>query len=713
MKKLALLFLLLGPHIATGQMVSWISIPTPESPVTGVVMGPDSLFHMGSYVLNHPGSDWTFAPGRAILTTPPGSIVASFGDSLYSVGSDSLYFSKDYGATWQFLAALPPTKITTVQRTLSGVLVARNGSGKYFVSRNNFSTFDTASFPALSPSTLNFYIDADNLFYTSLEGEVRRSTDYGKTWTTVLTLNNLSFNPALAFANGYVIATGYKQRVSTDTNIVLAESYNGGLSWTTLKPPSLTAHVTDVALGFGTELFAVAPDSLGSYTVYKSVDGGLHWLVLFNKLYPATFHQDRNHTLIALNASNVWFYSTNGGTQWDTLRAWGIHAPIQSMVSVLDTLFITTPNGLFASGDRGSNWVRRTSTNGLIKRGFNGSLVLGALSVSVDGGRTFKATKPPTGANAQRSVITNDGTWWLAYIANSNRLWSVCKSTDTGRTWSASVGVPNPVLDLVGTADSNIIVVSGTSMDKWSDPFGAVTDTRPVDANPSGALAMDSSGTIYTALRNGHVYRSYDQAMNWDDIASPSPDSNVLVAGLTGGPRRFLFSYTRDLTTQATKLFQLDFKDSTWNDRTVGMVRSGVAPLITGIYHVGKYVYATSSNLGLFRSVDTLFDTTKDIIIDTTHHEDTTSHPDTTHALVHDRLDREEIYLYPNPASNEVTVTGIDGSEAVVLEDIDGRVWSAPIRAIGKDFRIDISPIPNGMYFLKVGDQRRRIVIHR
>jgi hypothetical protein len=61
------------------------------------------------------------------------------------------------------------------------------------------------------------------------------------------------------------------------------------------------------------------------------------------------------------------------------------------------------------------------------------------------------------------------------------------------------------------------------------------------------------------------------------------------------------------------------------------------------------------------------------------------------------------IYAYPNPAADELTIEGLNGSEAIKVLDISGRALIEGRNSDGKNNKtLNIRPLPNGTYLIKI-----------
>lgn len=70
-----------------------------------------------------------------------------------------------------------------------------------------------------------------------------------------------------------------------------------------------------------------------------------------------------------------------------------------------------------------------------------------------------------------------------------------------------------------------------------------------------------------------------------------------------------------------------------------------------------------------------------------------------------------EVSLYPNPANNKITITGISNALYITLMDVSGKeVFSARPDSQQDSFIISRNELPTGMYFLKVKYETKEIV---
>ncbi|MCC7453640.1 MAG: T9SS type A sorting domain-containing protein [Crocinitomix sp.] len=72
---------------------------------------------------------------------------------------------------------------------------------------------------------------------------------------------------------------------------------------------------------------------------------------------------------------------------------------------------------------------------------------------------------------------------------------------------------------------------------------------------------------------------------------------------------------------------------------------------------------------------------------------------------VGDELNLEDIYIFPNPASDQVTIAGINLGVEITITDVTGNVISTNV-ALNEILTIDISNYAKGIYFIQIYDNQ-------
>ncbi|MBL7744977.1 MAG: T9SS type A sorting domain-containing protein [Chitinophagaceae bacterium] len=72
----------------------------------------------------------------------------------------------------------------------------------------------------------------------------------------------------------------------------------------------------------------------------------------------------------------------------------------------------------------------------------------------------------------------------------------------------------------------------------------------------------------------------------------------------------------------------------------------------------------------------------------------------------------ETIIIYPNPASNKITVTGITSGSLLTLSDISGKqIWQKKIVTDQNAIVLNLPSLPSGIYVMKIDERSKRLII--
>jgi len=70
--------------------------------------------------------------------------------------------------------------------------------------------------------------------------------------------------------------------------------------------------------------------------------------------------------------------------------------------------------------------------------------------------------------------------------------------------------------------------------------------------------------------------------------------------------------------------------------------------------------------------------------------------------------DGGDVRIYPNPASDEVTITASEPTELVVSHILGKVIYKQTVN--GENNVVDVSNFPNGILIFKLGNQIQRII---
>lgn len=76
-------------------------------------------------------------------------------------------------------------------------------------------------------------------------------------------------------------------------------------------------------------------------------------------------------------------------------------------------------------------------------------------------------------------------------------------------------------------------------------------------------------------------------------------------------------------------------------------------------------------------------------------------------ALSNAAFTKTSVQLYPNPAAEFVSVSGLKGAAEIKIIDITGRVVSAPDQQAAELARIDVSHLKSGVYFMVINNEQK------
>ncbi|MBI5216324.1 MAG: T9SS type A sorting domain-containing protein [Ignavibacteriae bacterium] len=396
------------------------------------------------------------------------------------------------------------------------------------------------------------YRTGDNLLYLGGDGGLFTSTNDGTTWSSIL--NQLL--PTTMFYNIDVC--------KTDDRVVFGSSQDNATEGTSIASPS-TWRVSNIADGIDATVDWSDPLTVFATTqfgdVFRTTNGGVHcppepnWPWLNNGLqktsWSAYVYQDPSDAnWVYYNGNNVVYYSTNKGTNWNSI---GISFPktvfniaVSSDGQFLYTIVDTTSMRLFTFQKitlplGGYLWFPFAGANGtpsvrpikVITSLTNPSVAYSLFNGPSATQRVFKTTD--NGVNWQN--ITGNFTQNIPLHdlvespVNSNVLWlgtdqGVYKSTNGGTTWWWwNKGMPDAVvvndMEYAFSAGGDYLL-AGT--------FGRSVFERNVNApvfSLSELLTQPNAisnylNTVLVAGDSGRFARSTDGGNNWSLVQSPS-----------------------------------------------------------------------------------------------------------------------------------------------------------------------------------------------
>lgn len=361
------------------------------------------------------------------------------------------------------------------------------------------------------------------------------------------------------------------------------------------------------------------------------------------------------------------------------------------------TILSAVAGGVYRSTNNGNSWlsVKTGGYNGFKKANNGRILLLGlggflgsAISTSDDGGQTWSASvsgiDPGSSANVsiEDASLSPNGTIYIA--SRQNR--GVYASTDNGNTWvEKAVGIAGPTSALwsILAIDDNTVIVGASNGIYRSTDAGA-TWTQVLNTSSSSSYVMtmkkNSLGTIYAGLASGVIRKSDDNGLTWTntslsgssasvyDIEIDSND-NIYVSVFLGGIVKYsssetpigVFAYSANGLVN-TRVLDLSIDES------------GTTPLFYACSNSTTGTGGCMYRLGLSSTVG-----------------------------IQKLSSSNNIFIYPNPASQFIQIYGVDFIEGIRVKiiSIDGKIMRDEI---SQQSTISISELKSGIYFIELTD---------
>ena len=373
--------------------------------------------------------------------------------------------------------------------------------------------------------------------------------------------------------------------------------------------------------------------------------------------------------------------STDGGTNFTNITTDLGSSNLISVYAVGNTIYVGTFGGLSISTNGGANFTTRTTANGLADDQINdvyavGSAVYAAtssgLSISTNGGGFF-SNRTTTNGLGNNNVLAVFAIGSTVYAGTSNGL-SI--STDGGASFTN-------------------YHINGTSNDFVYDVY-AIGSTVYVAAPNAGLGISTNGGTTFTVYNtsngigdnfvngvfatNSTIYAATDNGLSICSTVLPIELLSFIGKNTEGG--NLLTWTTADEVNN--KGFQVE-------RRQVAGDSWAVLGFKTANHKAGTYEFTDNTPLSTsyyrLRQIDNDGKETLSKVISVS------------------QKGNSKLITYPNPVSNVLTVEYTEGGNFQVFNLLGQQVMN------GKSAqRIDVSALPEGTYFLKVGVEQVKFV---
>lgn len=480
------------------------SFPDPGIGAIAVSPAAPDIVYAGGYVSRDSGETWT----RGIVTQFFFQSVAvdpkAAGVAYLATPAQGLFRTSDAGASWVPVAGSPPgIGALAVDPFEPTNLYAGTAAGRIYRSADRGQTWTLTFVLADSPNVTQIVPDPNvrgRLYATSAAGFFR-SDDSGSTWSMISGLSGLAplvFAPDPLSTAILYAGTGAGALRSTD----------GGASWG-LANKGIAAF----------PISALATDPRLPSTIWAGVEGspaavarsdsaGGSWT--FHPLPGATgvvsVATDAGNSDIVYAASrNAVFRSEDGGLSWSTSN--GVPAPPVPLYSWSIRAFAADPRN-----------------PGTVYAGWGGGRGnMGSVSVSRDGGRTWRDSYPAVPLGSVQALTVDPaspGTLWVSSITGTWR------SPDAGTTWAQTGPWPGFFTSFfaVDPANPTTLYGSGTGIQEtgiWKSTDAGATWSRLASGRNDGGgpiVSDPSSNTLFIG-GVGTVSKTSDGGATWIELA--------------------------------------------------------------------------------------------------------------------------------------------------------------------------------------------------
>lgn len=611
-----------------------------------------------------------------------------------------VYVSSDNGANWNKLSK-PDSLSANNYVTKFHVVGNRLFAGMF----NSLCYTDNDGLKWSKGSLISSYVtgivSSNTKLFISTASGLYTSVDTGKTFTQFIdTVITSTLNLKSIYKSGNDIYIGVQKTI---TNYYLLKSTDNGLSWKIINVPDVPQSI----LKSGTRDFIGA-----TFQTYYSDDG---WLTNTQITMPSSYGSGRNYNLFSTSSYLFIFFnygifrSSNNGNTWIELP---IKKAVTSLTEVGTSLFATTSGGVFYSNDYGNTWLKRDNniTEIVAKRAFdlNSKLILltqnSGIFVSDDNGMTWHPSNTGIGTEPLSDLIIGDNS--TLYTLDDVRI--IYKSYDKGATWIADSSFFTRIIS-IAYSKGKILGCDGNGSLYKSDTGNivmtlttALTGVNFLKANNQRVIAFTNTGVITT---------SDDAGLNW---------TNRFSGGSFSASYSFYFSAEGNsiLANSNNQAYYSSDNGNTWI-KSLNKPNTQGALVRNSVFYIGSAdSMNTSTNATVWTVSTSYFKEPKAYVnplllkggnlffakaTDGIYYQTGFSGVNNYSKTITD------ILLYPNPAKDYLGIRGVNETtlEFIKLYDFCGNEIQF---SITDNKEIDISKLPQGIYFVRLGDSDAKVL---
>lgn len=677
----------------------------------------------GIYQSNDGGATW-------LQIAYPGTTIIGFGlqtsnTELMVAGiasNQGLHYSSDGGVNWNI------TNLT--QGYMKDFAVSADNPEKMYVAVSGssgsglFTSTNGADWLAINPAgsgqCYGIYADPTDGDFLLLGAEfgIYKSTDGGSSWVQTQATSN--------FARGIVKYNGTFYSAVYGGDIL--ESANGGDSWTVANENIgertwQAIGASDVGALFGSWGSVV----LGNESAYVlSVDG-------MNNAYVhcTVYYADRNELWAGSEGSGIWL-STDKGETWQNksngLQGWWAYsfAPTNSEDWQVDRRMVATNNGVYYSDDFGENWMilnqETTYYTGAMIHWSDPDIMwiggsIGPIKYTTDGGSTWITPAGLPFAFYPRFNLCANPSGDQRVMLTYEQLATNCYySDDLGSNFAPCSGISGVsyFTDLsIRLADNklNQMVYLSTDQGVYKSMDGEAFSQCPNLSGLTWCVLGTQGSDVYAGGNNG-VFHSADEGQTWEsfsqgmgniavwDLAYGSSDDEIFAGtrgysvykygeALPGKVQGFVRDALTNIAIDEAEITATNLDDGVVTDATPFGAHYHIL-LSPGTYTLDctaeGYQQATANNIVIIAGMNTNY----------------TFYLEAATQNITGIEDSENVMsgIYPNPANNQVYVSGSNISKCEILNQAGQQVLV--IDEVDAGHPISIENLPAGVYFVRV-----------
>jgi photosystem II stability/assembly factor-like uncharacterized protein len=548
-------------------------------------------------IINLPFSSYSAVP---IVVDQKGNIFVS--------GGNILFKSTDKGLTWGNV--LPLHYISLLYSdTVGNIFAATSGDGIYI------STDEGTSWTKLN---LNPSIAYDNAIGENYNGDLFvsgslylqneythiciRSTDKGKTWSTLSIPQNLYIKNFAFAPKGHIVAE------------FASNNFNDSVGFLISNDNGSTFIQRNVGLSINNNIIfdriCNCFFTISGSNFIRSNDFGYSWSIVSNiesGIVGSTLIAENQMGEIFIGTGTGLIRTSNYGASW-------IRSDSSLMVTSVNHLTLfpynkiyvgTDRNGVFKLADDKVSWQKEDSAYAgsfLISQNGNYLVSDGRIHISSNGGNNWSTIKNNYSSTSELTIASNGyifcGGGYAYGVHAASGSYIDC-STDNGNTWS-TVYVKNSgngggintltatLHDIIIASGNNEGVIMSTDLGKsWNSSINGLPSN--IDCS---VIRARSDGLVLLGSSSYGMFRSTDEGLSWNSINNGLSSLNVTSIAFNNADK--IFAGT------AGGVFESSNNGDSWLPLNSGLTDLSVTSLLCDSL---GYLYAATNSSGVFRSI--------------------------------------------------------------------------------------------------------------